>query len=548
MNALSVPKENLMPTIAENLQSAFEKHGAGDTAGATTLYRAVLAEAPEQPDALHMLGVIAMQNGNRDLALKLMEAALAKNPDLALAWHNRCLVLRALHRQDEALESAWQALALDPKLADAWDMAGSILREKRQFAEACACLERAVTLKPGNVAILNSYVVVLTACGRLADAWRVVQRMKAENIDNVAAFTGIGNLLKAAGYPGRAVPWLRKALDLKPDFTGGRLNEAMAYLQMGDMENGLALWERRLEDPERKPQPAPTWNGDYVEHLLLREDQGMGDALQCVRYIPLIQKRAGRITLQLTGFLKNLLAPNLPGVSIITLDDPTPAADATAQLMSLPALCGTRVDTIPASVPYIRAEEVWRAPWRERLKHLPKPHIGLVWGGNPGNRHDYNRALNFSQLAPIIKEGPAHFVALQKGPQSVPAELAASGVFDAAPLLDDFTATCGLMAELDLVITICSSPVHLAGAMGRPTFLMLCFDPHWVWLLGRQDTPWYLSVRLFRQNAPGDWEAVTARVASEVRKLIAGDRSVLSPPRWSGAPLTQNPQAINLPE
>lgn len=537
-----------MSNTAEKLRHAFEKHGAGDVAAATALYREILAEEPQQPDALHMLGVIAMQNGQRELALKLMEAALAKNPDLALAWHNRCLVLRALHRPDEALESARQALALGPGLADAWDMAGSILREKRQFAEACACLERAVALRSDNAAILNSYVVTLTACGRLADAWKVVQRMKAEKIDDISALTGIGNLLKSAGYPGRASPWFQKALALKPDYTGAILNEAMAYLQMGDMERGWPLWERRLEDPERKQQPAPVWQGDNVGHLLLREDQGMGDALQCLRYIPVIQKRVGRVTLQLTGFLKNLLAPNLPGVSVISLDDPTPAADATAQLMSLPALCGTRIDTIPVSTPYIRAEEAWRAPWRERLKHLPRPLIGLVWGGNPANRHDYNRALNFPQLAPIIAEGPAHFVALQKGPQSVPAELAAAGVFDAAPFLGDFTATAGLMAELDLVITICSSPVHLAGAMGRPAFLMLCFDPHWVWMMGREDTPWYPSVRLFRQNRPGDWAVVTQKVAGEVKKLIAGDKAVLNPPRWSGAPLTRNPFAVNLPE
>ena len=381
------------------LHSALERHKAGDLAAATTLYRAILAEEPEQPDALHMLGVIAQQGGNSELALKLMEAALAKNPDLAMAWHNRCLVLRTLNRRDDALQSARQAVAIDPDLADAWDMAGSILREKRQFAEACACLERAVALRPDDVKILNSTVVLLTACGRLADAWKVVQKMKATNIDDISAFTGIGNLLKSAGYPERALPWFQKARALKPDFTGASINEAMACLQMGDMERGWPLWERRLEDKERKALPAPQWKGEYVEHLLLREDQGMGDALQCIRYIPLIKERVGRITLQITALLKDVLAPNLPDVSVITLDDPTPKADAAAQLMSLPALyssrnsrvdklfrsepcssgtsghglptlelrgaCGTHANNIPASIPYIRAENSWRDSWRK---------------------------------------------------------------------------------------------------------------------------------------------------------------------------------------
>jgi tetratricopeptide (TPR) repeat protein len=533
-------------SLNQKLATALERHGAGDLAAATALYRAVLAEEPEHPDALHMMGVIAKQGGNPELALKLMEAALAKNPELALAWYNRCLVLRILNRRDEALQSAQQALAIDPDLADAWDMAGSILREKREFPEACICLERAVALRPDSAAILNSYVVLLTACGRLADAWAVVQKMKAKNIDNISAFTGIGNLLKAAGYPERAIPWFRKTFDLKPDFTGALLNEAMATLQMGDMEHGWPLWEQRLQDEEHKTPTAPLWKGERVKHLLLREDQGMGDALQCLRYIPLIRDRAETVTLQLTGLLKDLLTPNLPGISVITLDDAAPKADAEAQLMSLPAIYGTRVDTIPAPVSYIRAEEAWRKPWRERLTHLPRPLIGLVWGGNPSNRHDYNRALNFAQLKPIVDVGPAHFVSLQKGPQRDPAELAAAGIFDADPYLDNFTSTAGLMGELDLVITICSSPVHLAGAMGRPTFLMLCFDPHWVWMMGREDSPWYPSARLFRQNRPGDWSTVTEKVAAELQKLFAGDKSVLIPRRWAGEPPRQNPLAIDL--
>lgn len=537
-----------MSTLQHNLNAAIERHGKGDLAAATELYRAILAEDPTQPDALHMLGVIAQQNGKSELALKLMEAALARNPELAMAWYNRCLVLRTFDRKNEALESARQAVAIDPGLADAWDMAGSILREQRKFYEACTCLERAVKLQPRNVQILNSYVVLLTACGRLADAWAIVKKMQAEKIDDISALTGIGNLLKAAGYPEHAIPWFQKATAIMPDFTGALLNEAMAYLQIGDMETGLALWERRMEDKARPEMPAPLWKGEYVDHLLLREDQGLGDALQCLRYIPLIRDRVGKITLQITALLYNIVKPSVPDISIITLQDPTPKADAAAQLMSLPAIHGTRADKIPAPIPYLRSDEVWRTPWRERLAHLPRPLIGLVWGGNPGNRHDYNRALNFSQLAPIVGVGPAHFVSLQKGPQRNPAELAAAGIFDADPYLDNFTATAGLMEELDLVITICSSPAHLAGALGRPTFLMLCFDPHWVWMMGREDTPWYPNTRLFRQSVPGDWSAVTEKIAGELRKFIAGDRRMLEPKRWEGAPIKQNPFAVKLPD
>ncbi len=531
-------------SVATKLQSALAEHQSGKIAEATQLYRAILADDPQQPDALHMLGVIAQQAGNSDLGLKLVEASLAKNPNNAQAWYNRCIILRALNRPDEALQSAREAVALDPKLAEAWDMAGSILREKREFDEAVTCLEKAVALRPGNGQVLQSYAVLLTAMGQMKEAWQALQQMKS--IDDVSALTGSGNIFKSAGWPEKAIPWFQKAQKVKPDFSGAILNEAMAWLQIGNTEHGWPLWERRLDDKERKRMPAPRWKGEHVKHLLLLEDQGMGDAIQCIRYIPLLRERAETITLQLTKILYDLLAPNLAGINLITLDDPTPQADAAAQLMSLPSILGARIDTIPANVPYIKADEKWRVPWRHRLSAVAGPRIGLVWGGNPGNRVEFDRSLAFKQLEPILQAAPGHFVSLQKGPQRNTAELSAANVFDPDQWLDNFTATAGLMAELDLVISICSSPSHLAGAMGRPLWTMLHFDPHWVWLLGREDSPWYPSARLFRQTAPRNWASVTQAVAADVKKLVAGDRSVLEPKRWAGPSPRQNPLALDL--
>jgi tetratricopeptide (TPR) repeat protein len=529
----------------QRIQEALTRHRAGDRAGAVELYRAVLAENPRHPDALHMLGLIAQQAGNTTLALNLIDATLAVKPDFAQAWYHRCVLLRAMQRPDEALYAAREAVGLDPNLAEAWDMAGSILREKRRYSEAISCLEQAMRLRPNSVQILNSYGVLLAATGRLRDAWQVTQQMEA--MDDASAEVGKGNILKAAGWPERAIPYFQNARIMKPDFYGAVLNEAMARLQVGDFDEGWRLWERRFEDPERKDFPAPRWYGGQVGHLLLREDQGLGDALQCVRYIALIQKRVGRVTLQVTGILKSLLLPNVPdGVSLITLEDPTPQADAAAQLMSLPAICNTQIDTIPAARPYINAKEEWRAPWRERLAHIPHPRIGIVWGGNPDNRHDVTRALNFSQLSPILDAAPGHFVSLQKGKHRNVTELAAAGVYDAEPYLDNFTATAGLMAELDLVISVCSSPAHLAGALGRPTWVMLCFDPHWLWMLERDDTPWYPSARLFRQTAPDDWLSVTAAIARDLRRLVRGDASVLNPAPWNGQVARENPHRVDL--
>ncbi|MDX2028477.1 MAG: tetratricopeptide repeat protein [Alphaproteobacteria bacterium] len=530
--------------IQPKLEAALARHHAGDVAAATELYRAVLAEEPEQPDALHMMGVIAQQKGNPELALQLMEAALAKNPDLTQAWYNRCLVLRALGRPEQALESVQQALGLDAALADGWDMAGSILREMRKFDEAAACLERALQLKPDSPQILNSYAVILAAGGRLKEAYAALK--KANRPDNAVLSMTLGNIIKAAGYPERAIPLFKKARTLEPQLTGAWTNEALARLQIGDLERGWAVWEKRLDDRERKVLSMPRWQGQKVGHLLLREDQGMGDSLQCLRYIPLIRDRADKITLQLTGFLQSLLISNFPDLAVITLDDPVPAADAEAQLLSLPYFCKTKLSSIPAPIPYIRAEESWRAPWRERLAALPKPRVGLVWGGNPGNRNDHNRSIAFDRMEPLLKTESRHLVSLQKGRPKDQARLKEFGVFDAEPFLPFFSDTAGLVAELDLVIAVDTAVVHLAGAMGKPVWLMVPFESDWRWLLGREDNPWYPTLRIFRQESPRDWAGVISRVVSELQAFLAGKEQVLVPKTYFGEALLKNPNAIDL--
>ena len=190
-----------------------------------------------------------------------------------------------------------------------------------------------------------------------------------------------------------------------------------------------------------------------------------------------------------------------------------------------------------------------QASLRLRLANpTAQPRIGIVWGGNPNNHNDRKRSVPFAQLASIVEVGAEHLVSLQKGGAKTQVDLAATKIFDAEPYLDDFAATAGLLAELDLTITVCTSPAHLAGAMGRPGWVMLCFDPHWPWLLEREDSPWYPNLRLFRQDSPGDWAPVVAHVAEELKKFIAGDRSVLKPKPWNGPSIRQNIHAVDLTE
>jgi ADP-heptose:LPS heptosyltransferase len=214
--------------------------------------------------------------------------------------------------------------------------------------------------------------------------------------------------------------------------------------------------------------------------------------------------------------------------------------------MQLPALLDTDLETIPSMVPYIRVDDSWRAPWPERLTALQSPRIGFVWAGNPGHRNNRNRSLALEQLKPLTDIVKGHGVSLQKWNQKDEAALAASGLFDADPYLTDFTATAGLIMELDLVITVDTSVAHLAGALGKPVWVMIPFDPDWRWMIGREDSPWYHTLRLFRQSQPRDWDSVFIALAEELKTFLMGNVSVLHPHRWQAAPMRQNPHAVNL--
>ena len=534
-----------MSAIKQQFDEAFAKHERGELGEAAQLYRTILDHEPNHADTLHMLGVLAQQMKKPALALELIDRALEQNPHLPLALYNRAIVLRLLNRTEEALKSAEEATRLDPHLLGAWDIAGALLREMERYDDACISYAKALELQPDDVRLLSNYTVLLLGLGDLPKAYKTA--IRTHQLDKNSTPLPLGNILQAAGYPEKAIPHFQKTYELLPHFKEAKLNEAMARLQIGDFEKGFELWEAR-PDTKECFQKIPLWKGEKVQHLLLHEDQGMGDALQCMRYLSLMEERAEKITAQLTGHLKELLSFSFPEIEIITLDDPVPKADARAQLMSLPHIFKTRIDKIPAPIPYLKTKERWSSPWRQKLEAISKPLIGVVWAGNLNNRNDKNRTIAFKNLLPLFEKFAAHFISLQKDRENDQAELKSYNILNAGPRLGHFGDTAGLINELDLLITVDTAVAHLAGAMGKPTWLLLPYNSEWRWMYGREDSPWYPSLRLFRQPAPHDWGSVIKTVALELEKLIKGDLSVLEPKPWLGPPLKQHPAAIPLPD
>ncbi len=551
--------ENSSRPIAENLEllrqkleAALALYKSGDFGSSSQMYRAILEEIPDQPDALHMLGMIAQRMGKTELALRLFDETVKIVPNFAQGWSNRAVLLRALGRGDEALRSGQRAISCDPNLADGWDITGLLLREKHQFQAAAEHHERAMALKPDHSGLHNNYAVDLVSLGRLEEAYKVALRAAELDPYSAAAPLSVGNILVSVGYPDRAIAYFRKAFELKPDLYEARVNEGRAHLLIGNFEKGWELMEFRADRTNRFAG-IPRWDGRPIEHLLVYDEQGMGDTIQFIRYIALLSGYAKKITIQVQNPLRRLVAENFPQAFVITSDHLLPNVDAHISFLSLPHIFKTRLENVPCSVPYLRATEEWRAPWKERLTTIPKPRIGIVWAGNPLHRNDHNRSVQLKEMTPLLQSARPHLVSLQK--KMVTRDIP-EGVFDAdygapdkndsdaAGWLNDFASTAGLITELDLVISVDTSVAHLAGALGKPTWVLLPFDLDWRWLLGREDSPWYPNMRLFRQPAPTDWASVIKMVAQDVERFIAGEQSVLQVTPWTGGVLQQQPNAL----
>lgn len=412
------------------------------------------------------------QEGRRDEAIGLYAGLQARNPqdaDLAL----RLGIAQAMTgRLVEAAGMLERAAALAPERLDAQDWLGRVLATvhwRERGPEAIAPLRRAVAAAPDDGRLHMKLAVALLSCGRLGEAW-----------------------------PHYAWRW---------SVFGG------------------AAGERQPQAPLERPDPS-AWHG---RRLLVFAEQGLGDTLQFLRYVPMAAGIAGQVTLEVPQPLAALAATVAPGVRILVQGAPVPAHDIAVPLMHLPWAFGTELATIPAQVPYVAADPVRIAGWRARLSSLPGLKVGLVWAGDPrpdqplAHRIDRRRSVRLSALAPLAGVAGVSFVSLQKGAgaQQAAAPPPPMVLHDWTADLHDFADTAALMAGLDLVISADTSPAHLAGALGRPVWLLNRYDSCWRWLRGREDSPWYPTLRIFRQAAPGEWEPVVAQVAAALERFVA---------------------------
>jgi tetratricopeptide (TPR) repeat protein len=557
-------------SIEQAIQTAAALRKAGRVDEAKALYAQVVQADPGRVTVWHELGVIALSEGrfedaekftaramalapgngpvasDHGVALSMLgrfeEAAacfrrvLAVHPALGLTHYCLANVLVALGRDDEAVEAFGHAIRLLPDYAAAYNNLGNVWQRKGALAEAASCFRRAAQLQPDLMQAHCNLGGVLGTLGHLEEAIASSRRAIALHSDLAHAHHNLGSALWRKGEFAQARASFERALSVDAQFADAHLGRAFCLLAAGRFEEGWPVYERRwLSTPyasARRGFRQPQWGGAPLPSggtLLIHAEQGFGDTLHFMRYVPLACGRSGaaRVVVECQRELIGLLAGGGEwGAEVIPRglhdDAALPPFDVHVPLLSLPFAL-KHYAPLPMSAPYVAAPPHLRAAWRERLAAVPGFRTGLVWAGKADHLADRYRTIHPDRLLPLLRVEGAAFFSLQVGRrEDTPAHLlAGAGLRDLTENIADFADTAALIAELDLVITVDTSVAHLAGAIGKPVWTLLPFAPDWRWGLEREGTPWYPSMRLFRQPSLGDWDSVIGRVAGELRVQIA---------------------------
>jgi Flp pilus assembly protein TadD len=507
------------PGTAGALESrALASLSQGHAAEAADLLRDAARVQPDAPGIRLNLGVALAQSGRLAEAVEEFRHATTLDPDSALGHANFGLALVQAERYAEAARVLERAVRLGPDSADAHNHLGIALAQLGREEDAERAYARAIELRPTYHAPHTNLGNLFRSQGRLEEALACYEEAIRLCPADPEIYNNRGITYDGLQQPEQALADYERALALNPEHAETRFNRALALLLKDDYVRGLEeyewRWQRRRNG--RGEHNAPPWNGsmDEGKRLLLWPEQGLGDTLFACRWVPRLARQGLKVVVQVPDSLTRLLR-TLPGVGqVLALKEPVPEIDAHAPMMSLPRLCGMRrLEDAPWDTPYLSAEPSAAAECRDRVREGADLVVGVVWRGNPHYAGDRIRSLPAEALAPLAQVAGVRLVSLQKGARE--AECAAAGLADVgADGWHDFAATAAVLVNLDLVVSVDTAVAHLAAALGLPLWLILPSAPDWRWGLGRTDTPWYPSARLFRQGRRGDWDSVLHGMAT----------------------------------
>lgn len=550
--------------LGQTLQQALALHQQGKLREAEKLYARALKAAPGNFDALHLLGLVKAQSGQMGEAYRLMASAVRINAQSPDAWSNLANVLHALKRDDEALEAVDKALQLRPGDPGLVQQRGNTLLSLARHADAIACFDAvlktnprqgeallnrgtakatlgrpaealadfdaALALAPHHPNALYNRGNALLDLGRPAEAIAAFDRALAGAPQHVKAHNNRGRALQALNRHAEALASFDKAIAVDKDYADAHFNRSHALLTLGDLRKGFAAYEWRwkrsgMEGAQRK-LGRPLWLGEYPlggKTILLHAEQGLGDTIQFARYAPILAKAGAKVVLEVQPELKALLS-GLEGVqACVARGETLPAFDVHCPLLSLPLAMKTDLQSVPAPIPYLKADADRIERWKPRLEALPGKRVAIAWAGHARHVNDRNRSLALEQLAALFTRDGVSFVSIQRELRDGDADILARyrNVSHVGDALTDMADTAAIVALTDLTLAVDTSVVHLSGALGRPVWIMLPFVPDWRWGLGQETSPWYPQARLFRQPALGDWAQVVAAVGDALIHFTA---------------------------
>lgn len=558
--------------MGDAFETAWQYHQAGDLRRAEELYRRILQREPRNGRVWFVLGNLVESQERFTEAVAYFRQALEiepreaqgyfhlanallqqKNWAEAEAAYRRCLelqpdhvealvnlgfVLSELNRHAEAEACCRKALAMKADVAEIHHNLANALREQQKTDDAVIHYREALRLRPDYAKAEVNLAVALISQGKSGEAIERLRRGVQLDPNFAEAYNSLGAAVSVERRFDEALDHYAHAIRLKPDYPDAHWNRSLIWLLTGDFERGWPAYEWRWRCARTGPTPTyrePRWDGSPLDGrtILLHAEQGLGDTLHFVRYAALVKARGGSVILQCQPPLKCILASCAGIDQLVGQGGPLPRFDVWTPLMSLPAMFGTHLRTIPAHVPYVSAEAALVEHWRRELAPLRGFRVGIAWQGSPRHPWDRHRSATFDDLTPLARVPGIDFISLQKGvgPDDIQcsafraphsALVTYSGIDEAnGPFMD----TAAIMRNLDLVIAVDTAVAHLAGAQGVRTWLALNYSPDWRWLLDREDSPWYPTMRLFRQAKLGDWSSVFSRMADELLSLKPDFRS-----------------------
>jgi len=486
-------------SVLELLNEAVACHTAGNLKKAEQMYLQILDQEPDHPDATHFMGVLAYNAGNNEAAIAYLKKAIDMMPSNAGCFNNM----------------------------------GNVFQQQKRYQESVKWYEMAVRINPGHKMAHNNLAVAYLHLGDLNNALMFVEKALALDPQYADAYNNQCEIFRAMGDNDKALAAVNKALSIDPNIVGARWNRALIWLSMGNYQDGWAEYEWRWRRPTTQNRAfahGKAWQGEDIKGktLFVYEEQGLGDTLQFIRYLPMLRNLGGRIIFETGPALIRLVAENrvydrlLVGVKDVDTR-PVDRFDFHVPLLSLPHVLKTTIETIPNKNPYLAADSALCGIWKDRLTGNDSFKVGLVWAGRPLHKNDSNRSVPLRLFETLGKVEGVSFYSLQKEKHEKWTDIDSLKLFekDLGPEISDFADTAAIMDNLDLIISVDTSVVHLAGAMGKPVWTLVPFAPDFRWLLDRDDSPWYPTMRLFRQAAHNEWAPVIEQVSFALEQLVS---------------------------